>query len=99
MPFRELGVLIVVGAPIAYAAAAVAALLGWPLLRVKGILGALLVTLAGAVAGTATAILLRPHLGGDPFRVEFPPAQGAVLGAASAVVFWLIWTPRRPRPR
>lgn len=81
------------GAPIAYAAALVAALPGWPLLRLRGRLAPVAIGLVGAVTGVATTVALRPHLGGgDLFRVVLTPVQGVVLGGLSAVLFWWLWT-------
>jgi hypothetical protein len=46
----------------------------------------------GAAAGAATAILMQPYLGRDLFRLELPPAQGALMGGVSALCFRLLWT-------
>lgn len=91
-PFRELAIVVVFGAPIAYAATLVA-LLGWPLLRLPGRVAPVAVGVAGAVTGVATTIIVHPLFGGgDLFRVVLTPVQGAVLGGASAVLFWWLWT-------
>lgn len=92
-PLRELAVIMAFGAPIAYAATLVAALPGWHLLRLRGRLAPAAIGLVGAVTGLATAVLLRPHLGGgDLFKVVLTPVQGVVLGGFSAVLFWWLWT-------
>jgi hypothetical protein len=97
-PFRELLFIVAFGAPIAYAATVVA-LLGWPLLRLRGLAAPLLVGLAGVLAGIATTVIVHPLFGsGDLFRVVLTPVQGALLGGVSAVLFWWIWTRSRPRP-
>jgi ABC-type branched-subunit amino acid transport system permease subunit len=98
-PLREPLVILAFGAPIAYAAAAVALLLGWPLLRLRGPRLPAATALAGTVSGVVTAVLLKPHLGSDPFRVILTPLQGAVMGAASAALFGLMWTRARGRLR
>jgi hypothetical protein len=96
-PLRELLVILAFGAPIAYAAAAVTLLLGWPLLRLRGSLLPAATALAGAMAGLLTAAVLKPHLGSDLFRVELTLPQGAVLGAGSAACYALLWM-RKRRP-
>ena len=52
----------------------------------------------GAPTGVVTVLVLRPHLGGDLFRVVLTPVQGVVLGGASAVWFWWLWTRGNPKP-
>jgi hypothetical protein len=44
--------------------------------------------IVGAVAGFVTAILLQPQLRGELFSIPLGPVRGAVMGLASALVFW-----------
>ena len=97
-PFHGLDVILAFGAPIAYAAALAAALPGWRLLRMRGRLAPVVIGMFGAATGVVTVHVLRPHLGGDLFRVVLTPVQGVVLGGASAVWFWWLWTRGNPKP-
>ena len=98
-PLRELGIVMAFGAPIAYGAALVAALLGFRLLRLRSGLAPALIGLMGAATGVATTIVLHPLFGGgDLFRVVLTPVQGAVLGGVSGALFWWLWTRGHPPP-
>lgn len=97
-PLRELGVAILFGAPVAYLAALAALAIGFRLLRMQGARGAAAMTVLGAAVGVATTVVMRPHLGGDPFRLVLTPLQGAVMGSGSAAFFWALWTPWRTPP-
>lgn len=92
-PFRELGMAILFGAPVSYLAALAALAIGFRLLRMQGARGAAAMTALGAAVGVATTIVLRPHLGGDPFRLVLTPLQGAMMGGGSALCFRALWTP------
>jgi hypothetical protein len=89
---RPLGLVLVVGAPIAW----VAALVGLPLYLVArhagggGPLGPgqrAAVLVGGAAIGLVVAVVIQPGLRGDLFSIPFPLWLGALLGAAVAVAF------------
>lgn len=91
---RPLGVILIVGAPIAWAAAAA----GLPLyLAVRGAGaggGAALGTgrrvgllAASAAIGLVVARLMQPNLGRDLFRIPFPLWAGALLGLVVGIAF------------
>ena len=93
-PFGGLGYILLLGAPIAYAAALVASVPAIWLVgrRSRWALGLLL--MLGGLVGLVTALVLRPHLRGELFSIILPPLAGLVLGALSAGVFW--WLAARP---
>ncbi len=74
-------------APTAYAATVLALALLW-LLRRFGALTLYRTVLVGALVGTLTAALIQPGLRGELFSIPLPPWVGALLGAASAAVWW-----------
>jgi hypothetical protein len=76
------------GAPCAYVATLVAGVPMYFLLRRLGLLTRWTVWLAGAAIGAAGALALAPYLRGDPFSIRFPWWVAALLGLASAEVFW-----------
>jgi hypothetical protein len=78
------------GAPCAYVAALVAGAPMYFLLGRLGLLSRWTVWLAGAAIGAAGALALAPYLRGDPFSIRFPWWVAALLGLASAEVFWRI---------
>ena len=78
------------GAPCAYVAALVAGAPIYFVLRRLGLLSRWTVWLAGAAIGAAGALALAPYLRGDPFSIRFPWWVAALLGIASAEVFWRI---------
>ena len=78
------------GAPCAYVAALVAGAPIYFVLRRLGLLFRWTVWLAGAAIGAAGALALAPYLRGDPFSIRFPWWVAALLGLASAEVFWRI---------
>jgi ABC-type molybdate transport system permease subunit len=87
---RELAVVIVFASPVAYVATTVVGLPAYLLLHgTRAFRGAVMAGL-GAVAGAVVALALKPHLGGDPFRVRLGPWRGALVGAAAAAVFWYL---------
>ena len=87
---RPLGLILLVGAPVAW----VAALAGIPIyLAVRGAdrlldwrrRGALLVI--GTAIGLLVALLMEPGLRGELVSIPFPPWLGAILGAAVVGTF------------
>jgi hypothetical protein len=85
-----LSVILLVGAPVSYVAALVAAVPAIAMLRRWGAGAVPGVLAVGAVVGAVTAIVLGPYLRGELFSVILTPWQGAALGGASAGVYcWL----------
>jgi len=76
------------GAPCAYVAALVAGAPTYFILRRLGLLTRWTVWLGGAAIGAAGALALAPYLRGDLFSIRFPWWVAALLGLASAEVFW-----------
>ena len=76
------------GAPCAYVAALVAGAPIYFVLRRLGLLTRWTVWLAGAAIGAAGALALAPYLRGELFSIRFPWWVAALLGLASAEVFW-----------
>jgi len=84
------------GAPCAYVAALVAGAPLYFVLQRLGLLTRWTAWLAGAAIGAAGALALQPYLRGDLFSIRFPWWVAALLGLASAEVFW--WVRRVPLP-
>ncbi len=82
-------------APTAYAATVAALGLLW-LVRRFGALTFYRTGLVGALVGTLTAAILQPGLRGELFSIPLPPWVGALLGAASAALWW--WLAIRKAP-
>jgi hypothetical protein len=83
-----LALILLVGGPVAYAAAVI---VGWPAYRfVRGTAfwRAPLVVALGGVAGAAVAFLLAPSLRGELFSIRLGVWRGMLLGATSAAVWW-----------
>ena len=83
-----IGVVGMVGAPLAYGAAL---LIGVPVFLVLGRFHAITrwtVWLGAAVIGAVIAVFLQPRLRGELFSVPFPWWVGAALGLVAAEVFW-----------
>ena len=76
------------GAPCAYVAALVAGAPIYFVLRRLGLLSRTTVWLGGAAIGAAGALALAPYLRGELFSIRFPWWVAALLGLASAEVFW-----------
>lgn len=76
------------GAPCAYVAALVAGAPIYFVLRRLGLLSRMTVWLGGAAIGAAGALALAPYLRGELFSIRFPWWVAALLGLASAEVFW-----------
>jgi hypothetical protein len=88
------------GAPSAYAAALVLGVPTYFLLRWSGVLSRWTLWIAGAAIGAAGALALEPYLRGGFLSIRFPWWVAALLGLASAEVFWRILRvtlPRAPR--
>ena len=83
-----IGVVGMVGAPLAYGAAL---LIGVPVFLVLGRFHAITrwtVWLGAAVIGAVIAVFLQPRLRGELFSLPFPWWVGAALGLVAAEVFW-----------
>jgi len=78
------------GGPTAYVAAIVAGVPTFFLLRSLGLVYRWTLWLAGAAIGAAGALVLAPYLRGDLFSIRFPWWVAALLGVASAEVFWRV---------
>ena len=76
------------GAPCAYVAALVAGAPIYFVLQRLGLLSRMTVWLGGAAIGAAGALALAPYLRGELFSIRFPWWVAALLGLASAEVFW-----------
>ncbi|MFL5616949.1 MAG: hypothetical protein ACJ79A_00985 [Gemmatimonadaceae bacterium] len=79
-----------VGTPVAYLATLA---VGAPLyftLHALGLVRHWTVWLGAAAIGAAVAIALSPYLHGELFSVSFPWWAGALLGVASAELFWRV---------
>ena len=76
------------GAPTAYAAALVLGVPTYFLLRRAGLLSRWTLWIAGAAIGAAGALVLEPYLRGGFLSIRFPWWVAALLGIASAEVFW-----------
>lgn len=86
---RDLAVAVfAVGTPLAYGAALVAGVPTYLMLRALGMVRRWTIWLGAAVIGAAVALALSPYLLGDLFSIRFPWWLGALIGLASAEVFW-----------
>ena len=77
-----------VGTPVAFAAALVAAILTWGVVRLGNSLSRGVLWSIGAMLGCAVSLVLAPFLRGDLFSILFPWWAGALLGIISAEVCW-----------
>lgn len=84
------------GGPTAYVAALVVGVPTYFLLRRLGLVRRWTLWLAGAAIGAAGALALAPYLRGDLFSIRFPWWVAALLGVASAEVFWRVRGPEQP---
>lgn len=84
------------GGPTAYVAALVVGVPTYFLLRRLGLVRRWTLWLAGAAIGAAGALALAPYLRGDLFSIRFPWWVAALLGVASAEVFWRVRGPTQP---
>ena len=82
--------------PTAYVAALVVGVPTYFLLRRLGLVRRWTLWLAGAAIGAAGALALAPYLRGDLFSIRFPWWVAALLGVASAEVFWRVRGPAQP---
>lgn len=78
------------GGPTAYVAEIVAGVPTYFLLRALGMVHRWTLWLAGAAIGAAGALALAPYLRGDLFTIRFPWWVAALLGVASAELFWRV---------
>ena len=85
------------GAPSAYAAALVFGVPTYFLLRWSGALSRWTLWIAGAAIGAAGALALEPYLRGGFVSIRFPWWVAALLGIASAEVFWRILRATAPK--
>ena len=85
----------VLGAPTAYAAAFVAGVPAYFVLRKLGLLSRWSLWLGGGAIGAAGAMTLTPWLRGGLFSIDFPWWTGALLGVVTAEVFWRMLVGRR----
>ncbi|HET7456822.1 MAG TPA: hypothetical protein VFJ74_04140 [Gemmatimonadaceae bacterium] len=93
-----LGFILTVGAPIAWATAAVAGLPAYLVVRGDATAAVALGTgrraallAVGALLGAVVAQLMKPQLKGELFSIPFPPWAGALLGLAVAATFlWMV---------
>ncbi len=82
-----LPIVVYAAAPTAYVATVAALALLW-LVRRFGALTFYRTVLVGALVGTLTAAIIQPGLRGELFSIPLPPWVGALLGAASAALWW-----------
>jgi len=92
---RPIGPILLVGAPVAWAAAALAGIPVYLVVRSQGVpLAAehrVILVVAAAAIGFLVALLMAPGLRGEIFSIPFPLWLGALLGAAVGVAFlWLL---------
>jgi hypothetical protein len=78
------------GGPTAYVAAFVVGVPTYILLRRLGLVRRWTLWFAGAAIGAAGALALAPYLRTDLFSIRFPWWVAALLGVASAEVFWRV---------
>ena len=82
-----LGLVAMVGVPVAYVATLAAGLPMYLLLRRLGMVSGLVMAIVGATIGVAAAIIIQPQVRGEMISFPFPIWVGAVLGLLSAEVF------------
>ena len=88
---RDLGLAVfAVGAPLAYAATLAVGAPAYFALRALGLVRRWTIWLGAAAIGVVVALALAPHLRGDLFSIPFPWWLGALVGVASAEVFWRV---------
>lgn len=83
-----IGVVGMVGAPLAYGAALLVGVPVFLVLRRFDAITRWTVWLGAAVIGAVIAVFLQPRLRGELFSVPFPWWVGAALGLVAAEVFW-----------
>ena len=84
---RLLGMVLAVGAPVAYAAMLIGGMPAYLALRRARRVRRLALWAVGGVVGGAVAVLLRPSLRGELFSIPFPAWAGLLLGVVTAEVF------------
>jgi len=89
----------VLGAPTAYAAALLAGVPTYLVLRKLGRVSRWTLWAGGAAIGALGALTLTPWLRGGLFSIDFPWWTGALLGLVSAEVFWQVLGGSRQRVR
>ena len=82
------GAVAAIGVPIAYVATVVVGVPAFVVLRRVSALSRAPLLAVGGITGIAVAILIAPQLRGELFSIPFPWWAGALVGIASAEVFW-----------
>lgn len=96
---RLLGMVLAIGAPVAYAAMIVVGIPAYLALRRARRVGRLALWAVGGVVGGAVALVLQPSLRGELFSIPFPAWAGVVLGVVTAEVFLRLLGSGGERPR
>src|SRR5687768_16529424 len=89
---RLLGMVLAVGAPVAYAATVVVGIPAYLALRRARRVGRSTLWAVGGVVGAAMAMLLQPSLRGELFSIPFPAWAGVLLGVLTAEAFLRLLT-------
>jgi hypothetical protein len=87
---RALVVIVSFGAPVAYAATLIGGGALWMLARRNAFIGLAPTAATGALLGALVSLVLAPSLRGELFSVPLPLWLGALLGVATAVVWWTL---------
>jgi hypothetical protein len=82
------GLVAIIGTPIAYVSALAAGFPAYLVLRRVGLVSHLWIALVGAAIGVAAAIVIQPQVRGEMISFLFPMWVGGLLGLVSAEAFW-----------